>query len=111
VTEIEVIDPTHPLFGRRFPVRTISAPERGSHQILVAYQEYMTLRIPLAATNLSAPRPCLRTKLTRDAITDLITLAEHCEAICPPNPVTSGDVCPQTCNSVSEMTSRLSSVR
>lgn len=111
MTEIEVTDPTHPLVGRRFPVRSISAPERGSNQVFVAYQEYMTLRIPLAATNLSAPRPCLRTKLTRDAITELITLAEHCEAICLPNQATSGDPCPQTCNSVSETISRPSSVR
>jgi len=90
VTEIEVTDPTHPLFGRRFPVHAIEPSQRGSTHILVTYQASMLLRIPLVATNLSAPRPTRPTKLTADAVAELVTLAEHCEALCPFIHMTSG---------------------
>ena len=58
VTEIEVTDPTHPLFGRRFPMRSISAPERGGIYVLVLYRHTFTLRIPLRAypNNLSVQK-------------------------------------------------------
>ena len=47
VTEIEVTDPTHPLFGRRFPLRSVSAPAHGAGHVFVAYRGHMTLRLPL----------------------------------------------------------------
>jgi hypothetical protein len=111
VTEIEVTDSAHPLFGRRFPIRFMSAPERGASHILVAYRDFMTLRIPLTATNLIASRPSIPTKLTFAAVTELITLAEQCEALCPSDPAMSGDTCPQPCNSRSATISRPSSLR
>lgn len=91
MTEIEVTDPTHPLFGRRFPVRSISAPERGGIYILILYRDLFTLRIPFSASNLAPPRPTSCTKLTSDSVAQLITLAEQCEAVCPPDPQMSGD--------------------
>ena len=45
VTEIEVTDPTHPLFGRRFPVLSISSPPQNPGHVLVSYREQMTLRM------------------------------------------------------------------
>jgi hypothetical protein len=39
----------------------------------------MLLRIPLAATSLSPSRPVSRTKLTAQAIQELVTLATQCE--------------------------------
>lgn len=99
LTEIEVIDPTHPLFGRRFPALSISSPQQGEAHIFVMYRDYMVLRIPHAATNLAPYRPTPpRTKLTQEAITELIALAEQCEALCPSNPLRFGNACPQPNN-------------
>jgi hypothetical protein len=88
--EIEVIDPTHPLFGRRFPVVSRTSSPPGPGHVLVAYRQYMLLRIPVVATSLSASLPVVRTKLTAPAIKDLVTLAAQCEVLCPPSPPTSG---------------------
>ena len=83
-------DPTHPLFGRRFPVvsRTSSLP--GPGHVLVAYRQYMLLRIPVIATSLTPSLPVARTKLSAQAIKDLVTLATHYEVLCPPTPAPSG---------------------
>jgi hypothetical protein len=94
VTEIEVTDPTHPLFGRRFPVLSITAPHQDSSgYVLVSYREDMTLRISLLSTSLAPSRSAGQTKLTSDALTDLISLAEQCEVLCPANPQKSGSDC------------------
>src|SRR5215510_2362336 len=50
--EIEVTDPTHPLFGRRFPLRSPYPQQPQADHLFVAYQEWMVLRIPRAVTNL-----------------------------------------------------------
>jgi hypothetical protein len=98
MTEIEVVDPTHPLFGRRFPIVSVSSPLQGQGHVLVSYREYMTLRIPSSATNLALPRPEPHTKLTLEALTELISLAEQCEVLCPTNPQKSGDDSPRNSN-------------
>src|SRR5437764_5053468 len=80
-SEIEVSDPTHPLFGRRFPVISVSSPLSGPGSVFVSYRDYMVLRLPLASTTLASSRPVLSTKLTHDAIKELVTIAEDCEAL------------------------------
>jgi hypothetical protein len=53
----------------------------------VVYQEIMTLRIPLAATDrFNFPRQRTRTKWTSEAITDLLTLVTEVPLSCPPDP-------------------------
>jgi hypothetical protein len=86
-----VTDPTHPLFGRRFQVLSISHPPQRPGQITVAYREGMRLRLPVLATNL-APRNTvlLRSKLTREALFQLLSLVQECEASCPDQPGASG---------------------
>src|SRR6266496_574211 len=69
-TEIEVTDPTHPLFGRRFALISVSSPLQGAGSAFVSYREYMVLRLPVASTTLTA-----------DAIQELMTIAEDCEAL------------------------------
>jgi hypothetical protein len=101
----------HPLFGRRFPLLSITSPPQGPSCILVVYREYMALRIPVLATNLASPRPITPTKLTWQALTDLISLAEQCEVLCPLNQPTSGDDCPQNSKNESSTTSQPSSRR
>ena len=111
VTEIEVTDPTHPLFGRRFSVRRIGDTWHGASHVFVVYRQHMTLRIPLAATTLLPTRPHLRTKLTLDAVQELVTLAEQVPTLCLPDPTTSGANSPQTCSSPSVANSDQSSTR
>lgn len=91
LTEIEVTDPKHPLFGRRFALQPISSrPRVSAEHVFVSYGKFMVLRIPMTATNLALPRPTSATKLTLEAITELISLAEQSEVLCPSKPSTSG---------------------
>ncbi len=84
-------EPTHPLFGRRFPVLSVSHPPHRPGHVVVAYRDFMRLRIPVSATNLGADntaRP--RTQFTREAILALTALLKECESPCPAHPETSG---------------------
>src|SRR2546423_13869499 len=80
-TEIEVVDPTHPLFGRRFPLISVSSPLHGPGHVLVSYRGYMTLRLPVTSTTLASSRPVLSIKLTHAAVKELVTIAEDCEVL------------------------------
>ena len=109
--EIEVTDPTHPLFGRRFPVRQIGDTQRGATHVFVAYREYMTLRIPLHMTTLIPIRPATPTKLTLDAVQELVSLAEQEHNPCQHDLPTSGTNCQQIFSSKSATNSDPSSKR
>jgi hypothetical protein len=86
-----VTDPTHPLFGRRFQVLSIARPPGRPGHVLVAYRHGARLRIPVLATTLSSTAPALpRTKLTRAALLDLLSLVKECEATCPNQRSASG---------------------
>jgi hypothetical protein len=108
---VEVVDPAHPLYGRRFPVARTSTTVTGPGYVWVVYRDFMRLRLPLASTNLVPAHPQVRTTFTTQAIADLLALAGSCalwEAgidACPPSPAnqpnraTSGDGCPLSCAS------------
>jgi hypothetical protein len=107
-----VTDPTHPLFGRHFQLIAIFAPLQTPGHVLVAYRQQMVLSIPLLATNLSLPRPGLATKLTSQALTELMSLAEECEVLsCPTDPKTSGGTGLHRSKAKSSRTSSRSIVR
>jgi hypothetical protein len=73
-----VIDPTHPLYGRRFPLISLSRSHIGTHNALVSYQKDILIRIPICATSLSADPPHLaKTKLSFDAVSELLELAKQ----------------------------------
>lgn len=77
-------DPTHPLFGRRFAVVSIASTSgRSLGSVFVAYQNGMVLRIPQAATDLTPTHPQVTTKLTSQALTELKSVVEQCEVLCP----------------------------
>src|SRR5262249_11975035 len=90
VTEMEVTDPTHPLFGRRFPVLSARPQPLPPTHLFVTYQGFMVLRIPRPATNLHSPLPRVSPTLTSHPITELISLAEQCEVLCRTSPEPSG---------------------
>src|SRR3954464_14903971 len=59
LTEVEVTDPGHPLFGRRFAVVSVSGPRppgRAGGQIPAPISGRVLVNLPLAATSL-VPRP------------------------------------------------------
>ena len=93
--EVEVTDPTHPLFGRRFPVLSVSRQTRDSAVVFVAYRDTMRLRIPVSSTSLAAcqVRP-LRTKWTREAVRELLSLVTEGDTSCR-SPGTSGKGSPR----------------
>jgi hypothetical protein len=110
--EIEVTDPWHPLFGRRFLLVSVSARRRDGHA-LVAYRDRMLLKLPIAATSLAPqlPRGSL-CKLTHAALEELIALADECGVTpCRFDPNASGDACPTTSAPRSPKTSPPSSQR
>jgi len=73
-----VVDAAHPLYGRRFPLISLSRSPRGSRQALVAYQKDILIRIPVCATSLCAEPPNLsKTKLSFDAVSELLELAKQ----------------------------------
>src|SRR5205814_5353923 len=75
---IEVIDPTHPLYRRRFPLLWLCQPPQGPGFVEVPYGEYIRLRLPLAATDRApSPEALPRTKLTPAAIQQLIALGKE----------------------------------
>ena len=88
--EIDVTDPAHPLFGRRFVVLSVANSPQSASTVTVRYRDYMRLRIPWSATSLAPPRQLSTTKLTLAAVTELVTLARQCEVLCPSPPKPSG---------------------
>jgi hypothetical protein len=92
---VEVTDPAHPLYGRRFPVVSVSQNPQSSRHILVAYRGSLRLRIPIEATDRNlgnAARP--RTRFTRDALLELLALLKENQASCTDHPGQSGAVSP-----------------
>jgi len=104
IEAITVTDPEHPLYGRRFA--SASARSDASSYIHVAHRRGTMLRLPVAATSLHPlPRNAVETKLTLEAIHDLLRLAAEGEHACPSAPATSGPACPLTGAASSSTTS------
>jgi hypothetical protein len=93
---IEVIDPTHPLCGRRFHVLRLFRAARGEGFAEVRYREDLRLRIPLNSTDRSAaPVGHSRTKLTLEVIQQLIALVKEYRNSCRSHPISSGPDSPK----------------
>lgn len=91
LTEVQVTDPTHPLFGRCFaPLRRLT-PSRGQTHVLMVYREGVFLRLPLVVTDLVLSERRPPSKLTTQAVTELVTLAEQSRLLCPSPPKPSGN--------------------
>jgi hypothetical protein len=112
-TEVEVTDPRHPLFGRRFTLLSTRPRPHSVGYISVVYRDAMVLRIPEAVTDLISPPPesAPTTKLTSHALSELVSLAEECEVLCPATQANCGNNSHPHCKPVSAPTSRRSSRR
>ncbi len=73
-----------------------TSPRARGH-VYVAYRERMVLRIPLPATSLQPMRQNAATKLTREAIQEVVTLVGESEDACPSSHATSGSASPESC--------------
>ena len=95
--EVEVTDPTHPLFGRRFRLITVTKTLALGTCARVECRPGTPLVLPLSVTSLSL-NPAgerRRTKLTPEALAELVAVAGESEAACPSIPATSGLACGQ----------------
>jgi hypothetical protein len=81
--KITVVDPSHPLFGREFPVSYLTRhPTDGRRYVLAEFKNGLVLRIPVASTNLGYfKRDRVVTKLTLEAVEELLRVAYECEAL------------------------------
>ena len=112
-TEVEVTDPTPPLFGRRCALLSTRPRPHRVGDVVVAYRDTMVRRLPHVAPSLfdalpaSAPRP----KLTSHAVTELIAVAEQGAVLCPVTQPNAGIASRPRGKPVSAPTSRRSSRR
>jgi hypothetical protein len=72
------------LFGRRFSLlHPLPRNGGGSHVLVVYHHKGVYLRLPIAATDLAPSTRPTPTKLSVQAVTELITLAEQYRLLCP----------------------------
>jgi hypothetical protein len=84
IEEVEVTDPDHPLFGKSFPVLSVSRGTSDSSHVFVRYRDGIMLRIARRSTNLSTlGNNAPRSKLTAHALRDLFTLVKEYESCLP----------------------------
>jgi hypothetical protein len=106
IEAITVTDPGHPLYGCRFTLLPAATHSGARGYVHVAHRDGTVLPLAVAATSLHPlPREVVRTKLTLEAIHDLLRLAAEGEHACPSAPARSGQACPLTGAASSSTTS------
>ncbi|MFP3018556.1 MAG: hypothetical protein ACEY3E_06765, partial [Candidatus Tisiphia sp.] len=91
--EIIVTDPTHPLFGRTFPISSISSRAHCGGNVFVIYRNNIILRIPFSATNLASKQDFLTSKLTRASLYEFVSLAKEYKLLFHANHINCGSEC------------------
>lgn len=85
-------DPGHPLFGRRFPVHSVTGGDIQTARVYVVYRGDQRLMILREDTNLSVlERTDVRSKLSARVVRDFLALVKEYE-LCLPAPKLSGSV-------------------
>jgi len=95
--DVEVTDATHPLYGRRFELVSVIRGTCSDSRVRVKWRFGLTLLLPLEVTSL-VPRNEQRTtptKLSVDAMEELVAVAEGSEGGCPSSLGRSGAICRQ----------------
>jgi hypothetical protein len=94
--QITITDPAHPLYGRSFPLVSVSGSQHGSGHAYVDDRGRAVLRIAIVATSLHPAPPAIpRSKLSLDAIRDLVHVAFREDGIQRSNQRTSASPCRQ----------------
>jgi hypothetical protein len=88
--QIEIVDPTHALFGKSFHVLEWRNSPGNAGFAYVAYKHNTRLYIPIEATNLAFISSSSVTKLTYPSIHALISLGKEIPSLCHKNQGTSG---------------------
>jgi hypothetical protein len=93
--DVVVIDATHPLSGKRFRLISIERSTCPESFARVEWRFGLTLLLPLHVTNLGPrrERPITQTRLSIEALEELVATAEGSEGTCPSSLGTSGAVC------------------
>jgi hypothetical protein len=77
---LTITDPAHPLYGRQFDLIPATGPTAARALVRIAYSATVVLKVPVAATSLHPAPPTLpRSKLSLDAIRDLLRLTARDE--------------------------------
>ena len=87
--EIEVTDPKHPLFGRRFSVILMGRGPIDKSCVNVHFKESTILQIPVRSTNLGQQEFNLSTKLSLESIKSIIQFFKDSKELCHINLNTS----------------------
>src|SRR4051794_38553078 len=104
--EIEVTDPRHPLYGRRFRLLTVTSGVRSAQLARVVYRPDIFLLLPISVTSLHPPATrSVPTKLCLEALEDLLRVTAEREGECRSTPTTSGEACRPACAGRSRTTS------
>jgi hypothetical protein len=92
---VEVIDPAHPLYGRRFNLISVDTVSCGESLVRVKYRFGLTLLLPIGTTDLEPAlvSRAVRAKLSVEAVEDLIAVAEGSEGACLSSLKRSGKAC------------------
>jgi hypothetical protein len=94
VEDIEVTDPWHPLYGRRFRLVAVTSGARSAQLARVVYRPDIFLLLPISVTDLHPPAICgVPTKLCLEALEDLLRVAAERGEKCRSIPATSGEAC------------------
>ena len=93
--EVEVVDAAHPLSGKRFRLISIERSTCPESCARVEWRFGLTLLLPLHVTNLGPrrERPTTQTRLSIEALEELVATAEGSEGKCPSSLGTSGTIC------------------
>ena len=91
--QITITDPAHPLYGRSFPLVSVSGSQHGSGHAYVDDRGRAVLRIAIVATSLHPAPPAIpRSKLSLEAIRDLVQVASREDGLKRPNSYASASV-------------------
>jgi len=82
VDEVEVIDPRHALFGRRFRVVSVTHPPQGAGLVFVVLRDGIHVRLPREATSLACSSLPSSTTITAAAVEQLLAFFQEVEESC-----------------------------
>src|SRR5260221_12169734 len=93
--EVEVVDAAHPLSGKRFRLVSIERSTCPESCARVEWGFGLTLVLPLPCTNPGprSERPTTQTRLSVEALEELVATAEGSEGTCPSSLGASGAIC------------------